>query len=299
MKKWITLTILAAAPLLAAEGGALTESERSFLVETLEQSKKNMLSSIEGVIAAQWRFKPGPNVWSVAECAEHLILAEDFLFGNSQLILKSPAVPRPESSNAEVDRKIVAGVTDRSQKATAPEPIVPSGKFATPADAAREFTLRRDKSIAYAKTTTDDLRVHMTKSPLGNLDAYQFLLLMAAHTNRHTAQIREVQANAAYPKSAAKSQFILIYTLAKGTLDQMKGEQLDFLAQHGVYLTSQIQKGVVKWAGRTMNPANVKGFVELEVASEADAREYLKNDPAIKAGVLVATIDAFAEAPVR
>jgi hypothetical protein len=94
-------------------------------------------------------------------------------------------------------------VGNRTQKVKAPEPIVPSGKFATPADAAKEFAARRDKSLEYARTSTDDLRVHVAKGPLGTMDSYQFLLLMAAHTGRHTDQIREVQANADYPKTSA------------------------------------------------------------------------------------------------
>jgi hypothetical protein len=34
------------------------------------------------------------------------------------------------------------------------------------------------------------------------MDAYQFLLLLAAHSARHTAQIREVESNPGYPKTA-------------------------------------------------------------------------------------------------
>ena len=120
-------------------------------------------------------------------------------------MLESPAVERPATSIAEVDHKLVAAVGDRSHKATAPEPIVPSGKFATPEDAAREFSERCDRSLAYAKSTTDELRVHITKNgPVGTMDAYQMLLLMAAHAGRHTAQIREVEANASYPKCTAR-----------------------------------------------------------------------------------------------
>lgn len=295
MKKWITLIVLAAAPVVAADNGVMTSSERAFLIETLEQSKSNMLSSIQGLTASQWSFKPGPAVWSVAECAEHLILAEDFLFGTAQQILKSPAVPRPESSTAETDRKLVAGVENRSQKATAPEPIVPSGKFATPADAIKEFTARRDKSIAYVKSTNDDLRVHVTKGPLGTMDAYQFLLLMASHTNRHTAQIREVQSNAGYPKSTARAMFLVTYTLAKGTLAELKPEQIAILNQHGEYLKGQVNKGVIRWGGRTQGMENVRGFAEIQVASDAEAQEYVKNDPAIKAGLLKASVDGFLE----
>ena len=79
---------------------------------------------------------------------------------------------------------------------------MPSGKFATPADAAREFTARRDKTIAYVKTTQDELRIHTLAGPTGPMDGYQFLLLLSSHSARHTAQIREVQGNAGYPRTA-------------------------------------------------------------------------------------------------
>jgi len=201
MTKMLPLLLCAVAPIFAADG-SMTPAERAYLLEQLETSKKAMLASIQGLSAAQWTFKPAPEVWSVQECAEHIILAENFIFGGAQQVLKTPAVDRPALSNEEVDRKIVAGVQDRSHKAKAPEPIVPSGKFATPEDAAREFTARRDKTIAYVTTTTDELRVHVGPGPAGPMDAYQFLLLLAAHSARHTAQIREVESNAGYPKTA-------------------------------------------------------------------------------------------------
>jgi uncharacterized damage-inducible protein DinB len=197
----LAISVLAAAPAMAADGGTLNDSERAFLIEQMEMSKKAFLSSISGLSDAQWTFKPAPNVWSVAECAEHIVLSETFLFDTSQQILKSPAVPRPEKSNSEFDHQLAIGVQDRSHKATAPEPIDPAGKTAslTPADAARQFTEKRDKNEAYVKSTMDDLRVHVAPGPAGPMDSYQFLVLMATHTARHTAQIKEVQANANYP----------------------------------------------------------------------------------------------------
>jgi len=200
---------LAFAPVFAqSSDGKMTDAERAYLVEQLELSKKNMLASISGLTEAQWRYKPAPTVWSVAECAEHLVLAEDFMFKSEQDLLKTPAVPRLATANSQVDHAFVAGVLDRSHKVTAPEPITPAGgKFATPAEAAREFTMRRNKTIEYAKTTQDDLRVHAAPGPLGQMDAYQFMLLIAAHAGRHTLQIREVEANAGYPKMSAKIDF--------------------------------------------------------------------------------------------
>ncbi len=112
-----------------ASGGAINDTERAFLLEQLEQSKKAMLASISGLTDAQWTFKPAPSVWSVQECAEHIVLAEGYIFGGAQQILKTPAVDRPEKSNSEVDHILVSRVQDRSQKATAPEPLVPGRRI--------------------------------------------------------------------------------------------------------------------------------------------------------------------------
>jgi hypothetical protein len=48
---------------------------------------------------------------------------------------------------------------------------------------------------------TSDLRDHATMSPIGkNLDAYEWVLFIAAHSERHTKQILEVKADPNFPK---------------------------------------------------------------------------------------------------
>jgi uncharacterized protein YciI/uncharacterized damage-inducible protein DinB len=298
MKTCFLLLILAAAlPLPAADNGKMNDAERAFLVDQFEQSKKAMLASIQGLSDAQWRFKPAPAVWSVQECAEHIILAEDYLFGAAQQSLQTPAVARPANSNLEYDKVLAVKVQDRSQKATAPEPLVPAQRFATPADAAREFTLRRDKTIAYVKSTSDDLRIHVLAGPAGPMDAYQFLVLLAAHSARHTAQIREVQSNAAYPKTAAAlPRFLAACVLAHGRFDQLTPSENAIVQQHGAYLMAQVQKGIIVWGGRTTDPQHPHGYIELE-ASPADAQAFIDNDPAAKAGLFQCTLDPFTELP--
>jgi len=195
----LAISALAIVPVMAADDGAMNDAERAYLIEQMGLSKKAFLASISGLSEAQWKFKPAPNVWSVAECSEHIILSEDYIFEGAQQVLKTPAVPRPEHSTAAFDRQLATIVQDRSHKATAPEPITPSGKIATPEDAAKAFLEKRDRNEAYVKSTSDDLRIHVADGPAGKMDAYQFLILMATHTARHTAQIKEVQANANYP----------------------------------------------------------------------------------------------------
>lgn len=295
----IKTTLLFAAvtlPLAAASSGALTEAERTFLIGQLEKTKTNFFAAITGLSDAQWRFKPAPNVWSVAECAEHIILSEELLFNRSQALLKAPAVERPATSNAEQDKKLSVGVEDRSQKATAPEPLKPSGRFPTSASAAIEFMRVRDKSIAYVKSTNDDLRVHVSNGPpFGTTDAYQFLVLMAAHSARHTAQIREVQANAAYPKS--KAMYLVTWTLARAnSVNDLTPADMAKFGEHAQYLSKNQQSGILTWGGRTMDANRPRGLAIVEVDSEDQLKAFTAADPAVQAGLLKTSSELFQEA---
>lgn len=72
---------------------------------------------------AQWTFKPSPDVWSIQEWAEHVILAEDFIFDEAQKVRKTPAVTRLSNATSEGDRQVVAQKEDRSTKGKAPKVI--------------------------------------------------------------------------------------------------------------------------------------------------------------------------------
>ena len=185
-----------------AADGSMTASERRYLLNQLKSSEAGVLGAIQGLTRAQWTFKPSPEAWSIQECAEHLILAEDLIFNEAQKVLRTPPVPRLSNATIEGDRQVVAQLEDRSTKAKAPKVLQPISKFPTPESAAKEFKLRRDKTIAYVKSTHDPLRIHAGDGPAGpTADVYQFLLELAAHSARHTAQIREVKSAVGYPNS--------------------------------------------------------------------------------------------------
>ena len=200
------LAALGAAPAFAGQDdaatGGMTKAERAYLLSELKSSEMALLGTIKGLTHAQWTFKPSPDAWSIQECSEHLILAEDLIFDEAQKTLKTPPVARLANATSEGDHQVVEQMEDRSKKAKAPKIIQPTGKFPTPESAAKEFELRRNKSIAYAKTTHDPLRIHAGDGPSGSTaDVYQFLLEIAAHSARHTAQIREVKSAPSYPTS--------------------------------------------------------------------------------------------------
>lgn len=196
--------ILAATFLLAVPATeTLTQAEREKGIAELEGSKKMFLDSTKGLSEAQWNFKAAPDRWSIAECAEHIALAEGYIFGNiTNGILKAPLTPEKRTATAGKDDMIVKMLQDRSHKATAPEPIDPTKKPMKPEESVKLFLESRAKSEDFIKTTQEDLRDHMYDGPgpIGPLDAYQWVLFMSGHTRRHTLQILEVKADPNFPK---------------------------------------------------------------------------------------------------
>ncbi len=195
MKKPVVLMMMAAATLLS---GPLDQGQRDFLLSSLHASRKAFLDSIAGLSEAQWKFKSGPDRWSIQEVAEHVILTEDRLFGMEQKTLATPAVAGRKHDQA-ADQAVLDRMADRTNKVKNPPELTPSGRYATPAQAAQAFREKRDHTLEYVRTTGDDLRAHVFKGPIGEVDAYQVLLMMAGHVNRHVEQIKEVKAAAGYP----------------------------------------------------------------------------------------------------
>jgi uncharacterized damage-inducible protein DinB len=190
--------VLTAIP--AVSTGKLEQSARKALLDHLDKSSADFRASIQGLTADQWNYKPSPEVWSVSECAEHIVLTEDLLREMiANKVLATPATPERVAERSQMDAKVLAMITDRSYKAKAPEMLVPTRRFATPDDALREFQARREKTVAFAKSR-DDFREHAVPHPMmKEVDAYQWLLYLSGHTMRHTAQILEVKAGAAFP----------------------------------------------------------------------------------------------------
>ncbi len=196
MRIGVLTLALAAAPVFCAP---LTQSERDFAMSSLHASRKMFLDAIAGLSAAQWNFKPAPDRWSIAEIAEHLILSEDLLFKEEREMLKSAAVAE-RAHDIGKDAQILKREVDRSVKATAPADLTPSGRYKTPAEAAQAFKERRDRIIKYVETTPDDLRSHVSGEGADATDAYDSLIVIAGHTERHVAQIDDVKVEAGYPR---------------------------------------------------------------------------------------------------
>jgi hypothetical protein len=185
-----------------ASAATLSKQERDALIKHLKNSEKMLKRATKGLTPEQWKYKAAADRWSVQDCVEHLALTEEFLFNMVQeRVMKAPATPGDAAQAREGDAFLMKAIPDRSNKAQAPEPLRPSGKWATPQQMLAAFAERRKKTVDYVKKTQDDLRAHKMDGPVRKqMDAYQWLVLVSAHTERHTAQALEVKASPNFPK---------------------------------------------------------------------------------------------------
>jgi DinB family protein len=103
------------------------------------------------------------------------------------------------------DAALVALTIGRVQRFAAPEILVPTGRLPDE-QLLPEFEAARQRSRDFAASTQADLRSHFFKHPIfGDLDLYQWLLMVAAHCDRHRVQSEEVIASEGFPTAKQSS----------------------------------------------------------------------------------------------
>jgi uncharacterized damage-inducible protein DinB len=158
------------------------------MLAELDKGRQELLEALRGVTEEAASFRPGPGRWSVLECVEHVVVVEDYLFGQ---IGASSATAVPADDRRR-EKLIPVRATDRRFRIESPDVSKPTGRFATLEAATERFLAGRQRTIHFVEECGDDLRARLTTHPiLGTVNCWETLLLMAAHPRRHAAQIRE------------------------------------------------------------------------------------------------------------
>jgi hypothetical protein len=183
-----------------ATAQTLSQADLDRGLQYLETTKKNIVDATRGLSEAQWNFKPSVFKWSVAQVMEHIAASEDLLrqMAEGQIKQQSPSVP--DRDLKKTDDRVLEVIPDRSKKFQAPEQLRPRNQFGSPEAALKHFLESRATTVELLKTTPD-LRAHVVDSGLlGKIDAYERILFIAAHSERHTKQLLEVKADPKFPK---------------------------------------------------------------------------------------------------
>lgn len=183
--------------------GRLTAAEREYIVQALERTGEELIASVRNLSPAQWTFKPagaepGDDVWSIAECCNHIGGTEiRFLKMIRRALIEDPARGAAVQGKEKLLRK---AVPNRTVRVKVPVAIPPFGHVETPEDFVRHFRETREATIEFVKSTQDPLHHRVTPHfTLGDFDGAQWLEMVAEHGSRHRAQIEEVKACAGFP----------------------------------------------------------------------------------------------------
>jgi hypothetical protein len=180
----------------------LTEMEKTKMKDILNESLAKFNTSVKSLSESQLNFRVGSNEWTIAECIEHIALAELEFPKILEREMQTPSNPDLRDKINIKDDEIQPKMTSRRWKAKSPEIFKPTNKFATANEAITAFQNQRMQTIAYVEATKDDLRNHFWKHPLtGKIDLYQTLLLMSAHLERHIEQIENIKSSINFPKN--------------------------------------------------------------------------------------------------
>lgn len=186
----------------AGPKNSLTEEERKTALDLLLSTEQGVFDAVKGLSDAQLKYKPAEDRWSVEDCVKHIAITE---IGLWKMIEGTVAqAPNPEKRNdiKASDEQVVTMMEDRSKKVKTSEQLEPQNTpYKSLDEAIQSFKTDREKLMEYVKTTDADLRNHVVTLPFGSFDAYQMILFIGGHSNRHTQQMNEVKADPGFPKN--------------------------------------------------------------------------------------------------
>jgi hypothetical protein len=173
----------------------MTPIERQRVVAHLEMTSAWLLDEVSGLSAAQLAFRPSPDAWSILQVLDHLVVVGPIYWKDLQAAVAAP--PRPGAS-MNTDTDLLWYGIDRGNREKAIPGEVPKGEVRSLAAALAAYRRDHARVVDYARTTSDDLRAHYV--PRQGCDAYQWLLLISTHEQRHVLQIREIKQHPSFPR---------------------------------------------------------------------------------------------------
>ena len=179
----------------------LSKKEKKVAIDHLKLTRDELIQSVKGLSENQLNFKPSADEWSVNECVQHLALTENLFRKSMDEMLEKSPNPEKRSEIKMSDQDILAKMASREMKVkTFPSLTPENSTWSNTKEALDEIKQKRKSLMQFIKTTETDMRSHISESPMGMVDAYQIVLMNAAHTTRHTQQINEVKNHPQFPK---------------------------------------------------------------------------------------------------
>jgi hypothetical protein len=161
--------------------------EKDEVLAILRDTKSQLLNAVDSVASDYHEQRTGEGCWSVLQCMEHVVNAEEGMFKLWEKLAE------PGSGDHTKDDFVRSRLADRHNKITAPARVVPQGRIKTISEGRERFVIARDTTIrTVEQMPPEQLRNTVVPHPLlTTADLYQLFHIMAMHSGRHATQISE------------------------------------------------------------------------------------------------------------
>ncbi len=180
---------------------AVSTVSRQLILDQLTASEVRLLAELGDLTPNQFHFRESPDRWSIAENLEHLILFEAFIRDAVRRTLAAPATPEKSQKAMEREALVLDLANSRATPFSARDAVRPYGAHPDPTAMIADFRATRALTVGFATETQADLRLHFFPHiAFGDLDCYQWLIVVGQHTLRHCRQIEQIKTDRQYPK---------------------------------------------------------------------------------------------------
>jgi hypothetical protein len=195
MKTFISVAVIVSVSLWPMSGAPMTKMEREHVIVHMQMTESWLIDEVSNLSPAQLNYRTAPGRWTIVEVLEHLDISEPIYWQELQAALKQP--PKKLEKTLTDEDVLWYGIDRVHHDKTEPSKE-PKGQVTDVNQGLEAFKKLHAAMLEYARTTDDDLRGHAM--PEWGTDAYQCLLGISTHVQRHILQIREIKADPGYPK---------------------------------------------------------------------------------------------------
>jgi uncharacterized damage-inducible protein DinB len=180
-------------------------SERAYVLDRLTGNRSKLLDATQSLSLDQWEYRPEGGRWSIADCVEHVVMVENRIVKSIGKTLDKEPQPEKKAAAAAKDAFLKDGTAaDRTRRFNSPEALAPKRTWPQPDVLLAEFESTRTRTLEFVASAAGDLRSHFfPHMAFGDLDCYQWLMLLPVHCERHLAQIEEIKAEPDFPQRSS------------------------------------------------------------------------------------------------
>ena len=166
-----------------------------------ERAQARFNAAVSTLSESQADFRPDENQWTIAEIVEHVSIVNDgFLRLTHKLLKEAESAPRPPMDDLNLGHTSLDENGQQQGPFQAPERVRPRGDARIEDSLAKMRASLDGLAEIQSRLEAVDLSEQMFPHPfLGPINAYQWMVLLGEHEDRHRAQIERVKAASGFP----------------------------------------------------------------------------------------------------